>query len=439
MPTSQSSTFVTQWAERFRRNLLASSVIAGLREQGDEIWRRALSQLQRESPEYRNAVDGELIERSKIHYESIRQTILAIAANLTTKGVDPFDFVREHAQWRVRHQMPLVREQRAYRTAHRIYRESTQESLLGHAEQGEAIVSLVMLSNFWIEFFDHLATVLTEAHVAEEGMIAARGSRTFVDLMDDLLRGREPIGAEANRLFALCGMQFGAPLAVAVVRPLQSGHGNQIDLEAMLRSLVRLLEQVLGAACFGRIIDIRNAEVMVIAGGVAKPARSMLEALCRHGFRQEAASGLAALRGGISADAFEIARLPQALEEAKTALELASDAQPILHFSDIELPEFLIRHADRAAVRLIPQWACHFNSADDARTRQLVQTIRVFADGNFNVKETARRLGVHPNTVYWRLNRIEKLTGIDPRTYSGTSLFLTVLRLLEVQRDSKTS
>jgi len=36
------------------------------------------------------------------------------------------------------------------------------------------------------------------------------------------------------------------------------------------------------------------------------------------------------------------------------------------------------------------------------------------------------------HTVYFRLNRMRKLNGIDPRTYSGTSLFLTVLRLMIV-------
>ena len=35
------------------------------------------------------------------------------------------------------------------------------------------------------------------------------------------------------------------------------------------------------------------------------------------------------------------------------------------------------------------------------------------------------------NTVYFRLNRIRELTGIDPRSYSGLSLLLTTLRMLD--------
>ena len=48
------------------------------------------------------------------------------------------------------------------------------------------------------------------------------------------------------------------------------------------------------------------------------------------------------------------------------------------------------------------------------------------------MKRTAQRLDLHTNTVYFRLNRIKKLTGVDPRTYSGTAFLLTALRLQEI-------
>jgi PucR C-terminal helix-turn-helix domain len=49
-----------------------------------------------------------------------------------------------------------------------------------------------------------------------------------------------------------------------------------------------------------------------------------------------------------------------------------------------------------------------------------------------NSVDDEQRLGVHTNTVYFRLNRVKKLTGVDARTYSGTSLLLTALRLSEI-------
>jgi len=327
--------------------------------------------------------------------------------------------------------VPLIASLHAYRLAHRIYGGITQDLLSRHARQDEAIAALTMLSDFWIEFFDHVGTVLAEAHAVEEGLIAAQNTRTYVGLMDDLLHGHEPRGEEARRLCAICGIRPGAPMAVAIARPLQSGNGKQIDLEVTLRSLVRLIEQALTSASFGKLLDVRNGEVTAIACSDRDTARGLLEALRSNGFKRRAASGLAA-GIGVSLETIEIARLPGAIEEARLALEFASAARPLMHFADIDLPELLIRRADGAAIRLIPEWTRHFSPAEDDQSREMYRTIRAFADSSFNVKQTAQRLGVHTNTVYFRLNRITKLTGINPRTYSGTLRLLTALRLLEL-------
>jgi DNA-binding PucR family transcriptional regulator len=106
-----------------------------------------------------------------------------------------------------------------------------------------------------------------------------------------------------------------------------------------------------------------------------------------------------------------------------------------MHFTDIDLPDFLIRRADKTALSLIPEWTRQL-IPDGGQSGELSRTIRTFAECSLNVKQTARRLSVHTNTVYFRLNRINKLTGIDPRTFSGASILLTALRLLEVHASS---
>jgi hypothetical protein len=430
---------IRQWRERFRKDPLASSVVAGLRGQSDEIWQGTFELLQRESPEYRNSVDDEFTRESKSHCGELLKAIIAIAGGRTKEfGVDAFDFVRSHAEWRARHHVPLIASLHAYRLAHRTYWGITRESLLRHAKQKAAMLSLAMLSDFWIEFFDYVGAVLGESHAVEEGLIVAQGSRAYVGLIDDLLRGRPPRNAEAQRLCALCGIRLGAPMAVAVVRPDPSGSGTPIDLEATLRSLVRLFGQVLPPAIFGKLVDIRTGEVTAITCSEAGAGRGLSEALLRNGFARRAANGLAAAVG-ISRDTIEIARLPEALEEARLAVEFASGAQPLMHFSDVDLPEFLLRRADNAAFRLIPEWARRLGPADDHHSHELLRTIRAFADCNLNVKQTARRVDVHINTVYFRLNRIKKLTGIDPRTFSGTSLLLTALRLMEIGGNGRQS
>jgi len=432
MSTSQTNILLREWHGRFRNDQLAAGVVTGLRDQSEKIWQHAFTLLQRESPEYRNSVDDEFTIESKAHCNELLTTIIAIVAGRAKKsGADVFDFVRTHAVWRARHQVPLIASLHAYRLAHRTYWEITKESVLRHGKQDEAILSLTMLSDFWIQLFDHVGSVLAEAHAVEKGLIVAQSTRSYVRLIDDLLGGIQPRDAESQRLCKLCGIRPGAPMAVAVARPLNSASGGHVDDEISLRSFVRLIEQMLPPAVFGKLVDIRNGEVRTIICSEADTARGFLQALRRDGFARRARNGQASTVG-LSLEAVEVTGLPQALEEARLAVQFASAAQPIMHFSDIDLPELLVRQADQIVVRLIPEWARRFNSNEDDSSRELAKTIRAFADCSFNVKQTAQRLNVHTNTVYFRLKRIRELTKINPRTYSGTSFLLTALRLLEL-------
>jgi PucR C-terminal helix-turn-helix domain/GGDEF-like domain len=432
---ARAQALIRQWSERFRRDRVATETVLALHDQADAIWRHAFALLQRESPEYRSSVDAEFAHESKQHCNALLHMIVAIAAGkVKPSEADPFDFVRTHAIWRARRQVPLIASLHAYRLAHRTYAEITRDALLRHRQTDAVPHSLALLSDFWIQFFDHVGTVLTEAHEIEDGVAVVRANRRYAGLIGDLLRGVAPGDAEAQRISALCGIREGAPLAIAIASAHRGGNGVRADTEVALRSFVRMIEQILPAAAFGRLIDLRGSEVTIIACGETDTARRLSQALRQNGFARRSANGHG-VRVGISSDVTEIAQLPRAAEEARAALDFAGDAKPVMHFADIELPEFLVRRADRVAFRLIPSWASRLHPTDADQSRELARTIQTFADCSFNVKKTARRLRIHTNTVYFRLNRIKAFTGIDPRTFSGTSLLLTALRLRDAGQE----
>jgi hypothetical protein len=438
MPMTTVNVRVLKWSDRFRDAPLARSVVTGLRERSAEIWQRTFDLLQQESPEYRNSVDEAFTSESKSHCGELLNTIIAIAAGRAARSIgDPFGFVRTHAEWRARHQVPLTASLHAYRLAHKTYWAITRESLLRHGKQQEALDSMAMLSDFWIEFFDCVGAVLAEGHAVEEGLSVAQSTRAYVSLIEDLLRGVAPRDAEGQRLSTLCGIRAGAPMAVIVARPFHSGNGKEIDLEVALRALVRLIQQVLPSAVFGKLVYIRNSEVTAVLCSDRDTSRGFLKVLRKHGFGKRASNGLAA-GVGVSLDTVDIAGLPRSLDEAQLALGFTSQAQPLGHFADIDIQEYLIRRADAIAIRLIPDGVLHLNAAGGGPAEGLSRTISAFADCSLNVKQTARRLGVHPNTVYFRLNQIRRRTGIDPRTFSGASLLLTALRLLETRANGQT-
>src|ERR1044071_2006852 len=121
-------TRILDWQQRFRKSPLARDAVLVLAGRAPEIWLRTFDLLRKESPEYRNAVDDEFTAESKSHCGELLQTIVAIAAG-RLDSADPFAFVRKHAEWRARHQVPLVASLHAYRLAHKTYWGITREQL----------------------------------------------------------------------------------------------------------------------------------------------------------------------------------------------------------------------------------------------------------------------------------------------------------------------
>ena len=59
----------------------------------------------------------------------------------------------------------------------------------------------------------------------------------------------------------------------------------------------------------------------------------------------------------------------------------------------------------------------------DVLDQETILTIQKFFKHNLNVSETARELFVHRNTLVYRLDKIEKVTGLDLREFDQAVTF----------------
>src|SRR5260370_31781695 len=158
------------WSARFQNAHLARQVVTQLKGRAENIWRGTFELLRKESPEYRNAVDDEFTAESKSHCGELLETIVGIASGHSF-GDDPFDFVRRHAEWRARHQVPLVASLHAYRLAHKTYWGATREPLASHRREKDALRAISMLSDFWIGLFGAVGAALYKAHASQESRV----------------------------------------------------------------------------------------------------------------------------------------------------------------------------------------------------------------------------------------------------------------------------
>ena len=65
---------------------------------------------------------------------------------------------------------------------------------------------------------------------------------------------------------------------------------------------------------------------------------------------------------------------------------------------------------------------------------ELLETVRAFFDADRSVRNSAKHLGVHENTIRYRLGRVLELTGLDVATDSAAQLTVQVaLLILKIQ------
>ena len=77
------------------------------------------------------------------------------------------------------------------------------------------------------------------------------------------------------------------------------------------------------------------------------------------------------------------------------------------------------------------------DSAEIFSDKEMIETAEAFLENNLNSSETSRKMYLHRNTLLYRLEKIEKQTGLDIRKFSDAITFKTALYLYRLIRENK--
>jgi GAF domain-containing protein len=143
------------------------------------------------------------------------------------------------------------------------------------------------------------------------------------------------------------------------------------------------------------------------------------------------------LVAGVSAVHTDHTRYPEALAEARQVLECirrygGSRGPAVFSARDLGLGRVFLATADPEAITKFASSTFGAIVADPNK-RDLLATLSLFFENMANIRTVAVRLGVHENTIRYRLARLEELTGLaithDPDAQLGARLSLLVLTL----------
>jgi DNA-binding PucR family transcriptional regulator len=163
----------------------------------------------------------------------------------------------------------------------------------------------------------------------------------------------------------------------------------------------------------GTLATLRESDLVVLV-----PAPADARELGRQALRQ-AASLLPAWRvtagvGGVCDSAGAIAR---SYAQARRALETAQrfgGQGDVVAFEDLGVYRLLFHVTDPAELRdFIDQVLGPLLDYDERHSSDFLNTLAAFLAHNGNLQATARELSLHVNSVTYRLQRIESITGLN--------------------------
>jgi hypothetical protein len=261
----------------------------------------------------------------------------------------------------------------------------------------------------------------------------------------DFLRmalGREPVAREellARAAEMSLELKDGASVIVARAHP-------QAPTEEGWRARARAVVERGARAVVGRSIaalserdGAAGVEILLLVPGGEEP----LAARTADGVLREMESGLSGYTFalGRSRIAEDPGELPRAAGEALLAANVAEGSAPegaLLAFEQTgayrlllsamtENPDELQRFYAETVEPLV--------AYDEQYETELLQTLGTFLEADGNVAGTAQRLFTHRHTIYYRLERVRELTGLDVSSSDGReklSLGLKAMRVLGI-------
>jgi PucR C-terminal helix-turn-helix domain/GGDEF-like domain len=343
------------------------------------------------------AAEGEELAALRAHCADHVDAFLATARSGQVPRGQAVEFVRVVGERGAREGVELEVLLRGYRT-----NAATLTHWVGEqasATTAEGLRAALAVTRMVMEYTDAVSGELADAFVRESHRLLAEAGSVQRDLLEDLLAGRSGERTEPRALAA--GLAPGASFQVAVAAAADLGRAAEA------------VDHQLRMARVGGLRVARHDELVIVAPGQA----SLRQLLGRASAREP-------LTAGVSLPVGTLREVPRAHREARRALALAPPGA-VLRLADLTLLDYLLAGADETARRLGP-------SGVERLDEHLRETVLAYAACDLNVGATARRLHLHPNTVHYRLGRVERLTGLDLRTFSDVVDLVAALRLRPV-------
>lgn len=313
-------------------------------------------------------------------------------------------FVRATASRRARQNIPLAALLHTYRAGYMAVWETVRARVGG---AGADLDTMMLASELAMEYFNAISSEATQAYFAERERIGAETRRAQAQLVEDLLTGELQHTDESAPQLGAHGLhrRHGCRVLLIEAATAENGPAPLVGAQTIedITAALRAQDSVpLAAVVHGRVV-------------VVLPPDAEVARLVETTLPQLTSPAGAYMRAGLSTLRPALREAPQAYAEARLALRIASRDRPFVPLETARLFDAMLAESEDTLGRLTPAWSEDLRQEDVSG--ELQDTLHAYLDGELNVGRAAKRLGVHPNTVRYRLQRIETITGGSTRDF----------------------
>jgi PucR family transcriptional regulator, purine catabolism regulatory protein len=289
---------------------------------------------------------------------------------------------------------------------------------------------------------EHAATICGVI-LGREHVVAAAARRVRDDLVEGLLLGRGRDNGEAGRWAAHLGYDAEhAHAVVAIAFDVPASRATGQDAEAMRQRVRDAIEHFFATRAPEVIVSAREAEVVLVAPAADARHPGGMEP---HSLGATCITRLAELFpgtkviigiGGPCRDPREIARSYEEAHRTIETLRRLGRAGTVTAFEDLGIHRLLLQVPDLSELRSFATDVLgKLSRHERERKSEYLTTLACYFRENNSPQRAARVLHIHPNTVAYRVKRIEEITGLRLDCYKDRLTMQVALEILDALGD----
>ncbi len=286
---------------------------------------------------------------------------------------------------------------------------------------------------------EHAATICGVI-LGRERVVAAAARRVRDDLVEGLLLGRGRDHTDTGRWAAHLGYDPARDhnvMAVAFDLPAPPA-ASPADLTAQRQRIWESIEHFVATRAPDAIVSARESEVVIVAAAPDEPGPAAMDARrLAHACLARLAELFPAARvvigiGGPCRDPREVARSYAQAQRTTQTLKRLGRQGTVSAFGDLGILRLLLQVPDLAELRsfaadVLGKLAVH----EQEHKSEYLTTLACYFRENNSPQRASRILHVHPNTVAYRVKRIEEITGLRLDNYTDRLIAQVALEILD--------